>query len=705
MNSLRDPFSLRNKTPLQILRSPLLQTIQTEVQKAAGPAIDSAVETLESMSFSIPKNVPSFTSPNREFEDVGWAAAKSAVSPRTPKRPVTIGNIAEGAVGGLFGANRDLPLYKDKPYYQRSGRDRRKMYRRKRFLGGLIAVFGLFYWFGYFSGTGTSILPIKKKTKEIVNWEDRREKVKEAFTLSWNAYEKHAWGNDQFFPVTKAGRQMIPKGMGWIIVDALDTMMIMNLTKPLEKAQHWVEHSLTFEQDSEVNTFETTIRMLGGLLSAHYLSQDLKLVPVKKAAEDMYLNKATDLADRLLGAFDSPSGVPFASVNLKSREGVPSHADGGASSTAEAATLQLEMKYLSKLIGEALYWKKAEKVIEVLDNNGAEDGLVPIFVYADTGKFRGHEIRLGSRGDSYYEYLIKQYLQTKNQEPIYLDMYNAAMSGVKKHLIAKSHPSHLTFIAELPNGIGGELSPKMDHLVCFMPGLFALGATEGLTVEEARKAEKGVKWGVRQEEDLKLARELMRTCYEMYNVTVTGLAPEIAWFNLKHGKSGDGGFLEEDPTKDITVKPRDAHNLQRPETVESLFVMWRITGDEIYREWGWKIFEAFLEHTAVGEGAKDGFTSLDNVNEIPPKQRDNMESFWLAETLKYLYLLFSPNDILPLNEVVFNTEAHPFPKFEMGRLFETGWKRLPRDKEGVIIKEGQKEEDAENPKKKDKDEK
>ncbi|PWW77044.1 Glycoside Hydrolase Family 47 protein [Tuber magnatum] len=612
------------------------------------------------MSFSIPKNVPSFTSPNREFEDV------------------------EGAVGGLFGANRDLPLYKDKPYYQRSGRNqrKRKMYRRKRYLGGLIAVLVLFYWFGYFSGTGTSILPIKKKTQDTVNWEDRREKVKEAFVLSWNAYEKHAWGNDQFFPVAKAGRQMIPKGMGWIIVDALDTMMIMNLTKPLEKAQHWVEHSLTFEQDSEVNTFETTIRMLGGLLSAHYLSQDLKLVPVKKAAEDMYLNKATDLADRLLGAYDSPSGVPFASVNLKSREGVPSHADGGASSTAEAATLQLEMKYLSKLIGETIYWKKAEK-----------DGLVPIFVYADTGKFRGNEIRLGSRGDSYYEYLIKQYLQTKNQEPIYLDMYNAAISGVKKHLIAKSHPSHLTFIAELPNGIGGDLSPKMDHLVCFMPGLLALGATEGLTVEEARKAEKGVKWGIRQEEDLKLARELMRTCYEIYNVTATGLAPEIAWFNLKHGKSDDGEFLEEDPKKDIIVKPRDAHNLQRPETVESLFVMWRITGDEIYREWGWKIFEAFLEHTAVGEDAKDGFTSLDNVNEIPPKQRDNMESFWLAETLKYLYLLFSPNDILPLDEVVFNTEAHPFPKFEMGRLFETGWKRLPRDKDGGIIKEGPKEEE------------
>lgn len=195
---------------------------------------------------------------------------------------------------------------------------------------------------------------------------------------------------------------MIPKGMGWIIVDALDTMMIMNLTKPLKNAQQWVAQSLTFNQDSEVNTFETTIRMLGGLLSAHYLSTGLNLVPVETEFEDLYLEKATDLVDRLLGAFDSPSGIPYASVNLKTRKGVVSHADGGASSTAEAGTLQLELKYMAKLTGEVPFWQMAEKVIEVLDSQGAQDGLVPIFVYADTGHFRGNEIRLGSRGDSYY---------------------------------------------------------------------------------------------------------------------------------------------------------------------------------------------------------------------------------------------------------------------------------------------------------------
>ena len=197
---------------------------------------------------------------------------------------------------------------------------------------------------------------------------------------------------------------MATNGLGWIIVDALDTMMLMNLTKELNHAREWISTSLTYEKDQDVNTFETTIRMLGGLLSAHYLSQILPAFePIAGSPdEDLYLEKASDLADRLLAAYDSTSGVPYASVNLKTLKGIPSHADGGASSTAETTSLQLEMKYLAFLTGEAHYWEKAEKVMEVVDNNGAKDGLLPIFIYADSGTFRGNEIRLGSRGDSYY---------------------------------------------------------------------------------------------------------------------------------------------------------------------------------------------------------------------------------------------------------------------------------------------------------------
>ncbi len=535
-------------------------------------------------------------------------------------------------------------------------------------------------------------------------------------------------GYDEYHPVARTGRNMAqPNGLGWIIVDALDTLMLMNLTKELKHAREWVSTTLNYDKDQDVNTFETTIRMLGGLLSAHYLQETLPgLKPENPNEEDVFLEKAADLADRLIGAYESPSGVPWASVILKTGEGRASHADGGASSTAEATSLQLEMKYLAILTGEEHYWKKSEKVMQAIDNNGAKDGLVPIFVDADSGTFRGNEIRLGSRGDSYYEYLIKQYLQTQKQEPVYLEMWNEALAGIKKHLLTYSQDSQFTVLAERPSGLDGTIHPKMDHLVCFMPGTIALAVTGGLTVAEARKQPS---WSKQHEEDMLLARELTKTCMGMYRATATGLAPEIVHFKIDdppkmyrqevlHSKSEMRVKEDVDWKTDFVVKEADAHNLQRPETVESLFYLWRITGDEIYREWGWEMFESFVKHTMVESGG--GFTSINDVRVVPPPTRDNMESFWLvrssspslphlsassqsrpspklipyhqAETLKYFYLLFSPVDLLPLDQIVLNTEAHPFPRFDARKKrFKTGWERLMRNEKGEVIRE-QKEE-------------
>jgi len=524
---------------------------------------------------------------------------------------------------------------------------------------------------------------------------------------------------------------MAPKGLGWIIIDSLDTMMLMNLTSRLTNAREWISKSLTWDQDQDVNTFETTIRMLGGLLSAHYLSNEYPdMAPISDddvgaPGEDLYLEKAKDLADRLLSAFETPSGVPYASVNLGQFRGISAHDNGGASSTAEATTLQLEFKYLAKLTGEKMFWDKAEKVMQVVDeNSGGFDGLVPIYLDAATGRFFGQNIRLGSRGDSYYEYLIKQYLQTNKKEKVYEDMWHESLAGVRKHLVTYTEPSRFTIIGERPDGLAHNLSPKMDHLVCFMPGTIALAATGGLTEREARAL--GT-WTKQHDADMALARELMQTCWGMYKFMATGLAAEITYFNIAkpplpesapHAAPAD---FDPDPDapwrRDFEVKTMDSHNLQRPETVESLFYMWRITGDVKYREWGWEMFKSFMNYTAVPEGG--GFTSLSNANVIPPLTKNNMESFWLvsgfffpdfffrlltslfedhtifpkdrmsadesiaqAETLKYFYLLFSPNDLLPLDKIVINTEAHPLPRFDMGPLFSTGWKRKPRDKDG-----------------------
>ena len=244
------------------------------------------------------------------------------------------------------------------------------------------------------------------------------------------------------------------------------------------------------------------------------------------------------------------------------------------------------------------------------------------------------------------EYLIKQYLQTS--EPIYLQMWEEALTGIQKHLIIPTKHAKLSIVAELPSGIGGSLSPKMDHLVCFLPGTIALGATNGLTEAEARRLPS---WNTEKSQQMELARALTKTCWGMYKVTDTGIAPEIVWFrasdeSLRSRKGMPRAPLarssdsEEVWKKDFNIKPVDAHNLQRPETVESLFMMWRITKDPIYREWGWEIFQAFLEYSTVPLG--EGFTSLNNVNAIPPPRRDNMESFWLVrDTLALLVLVLT----------------------------------------------------------------
>ncbi|CUM66108.1 uncharacterized protein PRCAT00003763001 [Priceomyces carsonii] len=532
-----------------------------------------------------------------------------------------------------------LPLYyKDKPTL-RSSKKNKIMTVLKFFLGSLVVYF-LYQYLG-----------TQKVQLRGVDWKSRQNEVRDVFLESWQTYKKFGWGSDVYHPIKQKGENMGPKPLGWIIVDSLDTLMLMDAQDEVKDAKEWVTHTLDYDFDYEVNVFETTIRMLGGLLSAHHLSK-----------EDIYLDKAVVLANSLIGAFDSPTGIPYSSVNLKTGAGIKNHVDMGASSTAEVATLQLELKYLSHLTGEALFWQKAEKIMEVLDANKPEDGLVPIYVNPETGKYQSNLIRLGSRGDSYYEYLLKQFMQTNNQEPVYWDMYRESVAGVKKHLVRKSYPNQLTFIGELERGIKGPFSSKMDHLVCFYGGLLAVGATNGLTYDEAKKLST---WDEERESDFQLGKDLTYTCYKMYQDVATGLSPEIVVFNEDKSKN-----------EDFIIKKLDRHNLQRPETVESLFYLYRLTGDVKYREYGYEIFQNFVKYTKVVNKQGDvSYTSLEDVTVIPPILKDNMESFWFAETLKYLYLLFDDENKIPLDEYVFNTEAHPFPKFDLSKLLFTGWRR------------------------------
>ncbi|KAL0442527.1 UNVERIFIED_CONTAM: Mannosyl-oligosaccharide 1,2-alpha-mannosidase MNS3 [Sesamum latifolium] len=455
------------------------------------------------------------------------------------------------------------------------------------------------------------------------DWKVRQQRVKEAFIHAWSGYRNYAMGYDELMPLSHRGVDGLG-GLGATIVDALDTAMIMGVDEVVHEAGSWIEKHLPERIDGKG-------QKQGGNAST------------RGPKPAVYLDNARNLADRLLIAFtSSPSAIPFSDVVLRDRSAHP--APDGLSSTAEVSTLQLEFNYLSSLTGDPKYGLESMKVLEHLKTLPKVKGLVPIYINPHTGEFSGDNIRLGSRGDSYYEYLIKVWLQNRGSNLTYLhDMYEESMKGVKELLVRKSVPNGLVFVGELPYGPEGAFSQKwiiwyvpVFVLVCFLPGTLALGATKGIVKEKAMRENL---LNFEDLQNLKLAEDLAKTCFEMYSVTSTGLAPEIAYFKVEGQSEGGpgGGNKNSKYVDDIIIKHADRHNLLRPETVESLFVLFRITEDPKYREWGWEIFEAFEKYTKVDSG---GYTSLDDVTVLPPHRRDKMETFFLGETLKYLYLLF-----------------------------------------------------------------
>jgi len=388
------------------------------------------------------------------------------------------------------------------------------------------------------------------------------------------------------------------------------------MKEEFRRAQAWVEQHLHFDKAAGISMFETVIRILGGLLSAFELSR-----------EQVFLTKAAELGDRLLYAFSKHrTGLPCTTVSLNGRNQCqfPSWA-GSAAILAEYGTMQLEFKYLAYHTGERKYWDAVEKPIKLVQGLNHPKGLYPTFINPNTGTWSSPKLTFGALADSFYEYLVKQWLLTGKTEGWLRDMFDETMLGMAAGLVQRSSPSGYAYIADWT---GSTHQHKMDHLACFAPAMLAFGAQDGHKHDAQYMA---------------LAARICETCMAMYTRTRTGLAPEYVTFSKG---------------KDMQVPRGGAFNIGRPETAESLYVLWYYTRDPKYREWGWQIFEAFEKHAFT----PSGWCSPPDVDNPARKCDDKMESFVLAETMKYLFLLFDVDYPVPLDKYVLNTEAHPLGK-------------------------------------------
>lgn len=445
----------------------------------------------------------------------------------------------------------------------------------------------------------------------------RREKVKEMMKFSWDNYKRYAWGKNELRPLTRNGHigNMFGGLRGASIIDSLDTLYIMGLMDEYKDAKEWVETSLDLNSNGEASLFEVNIRYVGGLLAAYYLT-----------GEEMYKSKVMELGEKLLPAFNTPTGIPRGVINLGSGTSWSwGWASAGSSILAEFGTLHLEFVHLSELSRNPIYKEKVMNIRKLLTKIEKPHGLYPNFLSPVSGNWVQHHVSIGGLGDSFYEYLIKSYLMSDKTDEGAKKMYYGALEAIEANLVQKS-PGGLTYMAEWRGGI---LDHKMGHLACFSGGMIGIGADDGAPEK--------------RQHFLDLAAEITHTCHESYTRSATKLGPEAFRF--------DGGG------EATATRLSDRYYILRPEVIESYMYMWRLTHDPKYREWGWEAVEALERHCRV----ESGFSGIRDVYSMTASHDNMQQSFFLSETLKYLYLLFSDDDLLPLEDWVFNTEAHPLP--------------------------------------------
>ncbi|KAI9703985.1 MAG: hypothetical protein M1820_005767 [Bogoriella megaspora] len=494
----------------------------------------------------------------------------------------------------------------------------------------------------------------------------RLDAVKSNFTHAWKGYQQYAWLRDEVKPLS--GKAQNPFG-GWAatLVDSLDSLWIMDLQDEFEEAVDALG-SIDFSTCSlhELNIFETTARYLGGFLAAYDLSE---------GKYPILLYKAKEMDEMLYKAFDTLNRMPVTRWNFKAakRRDIFQEAPDSAL-VAEVGSLTLEWTRLAQLTGDMRYYDAVARIMNIFTAQQAEThlpGMFAVLINTQSADFtQDSGFGIGGMADSFYEYLPKQHLLLAGGTPQYQQLYQNAMVAMKRNIFFKSMTADNRDLL-IPGSFRSDgtlpveelkTDPEAQHLGCFAGSMVALGAKL---------------FG--NEEEIDIARRLVEGCLWAYEVAPLGIMPEVIhtvpcpstgscdWDEQRWKSAVQKSYGDSQNAQTIITKyhlPKgfskidDSRYTLRPEAIESIFVLYRLTGDADLRDRAWNMFENIIRHTKT----KTAHAVLNDCTVHNSPKSDRMESFWTAETLKYFYLLYAESDLLSLDDYVFNTEGHPLKR-------------------------------------------
>ncbi|KAI6903252.1 class I alpha-mannosidase [Hortaea werneckii] len=512
---------------------------------------------------------------------------------------------------------------------------------------------------------------VARNHEEETERQGRQAAVKDAFLHSWQGYKEYAWAQDEVAPISG-----VPQGNfgGWgaTLVDSLDTLWIMGLEEDFKLAVSELKKiDFTTSVLEELNVFETTIRYAGGFLSAFDLSGH---------AYPVLLEKAVELGEMLYHALDTPNRMPITRWRWKNTMLGEPQKPSRSSIVAEVGSLTMEFTRLSQLTGDPKWYDAVVRIMNVFEqqqNQTKIPGLWPMQVDTREADFtKESTFSIGGMVDSLYEYLPKEFLMLGGRRQQYRDMYTQSLQAMKENIFFR--PLNADNKALLIPGTKRKtptrfrFTPEAQHLSCYAGGMVALAATAFDTPDE-----------------LDTARQLVEGCIWAYESTPTGIMPEVfqaapcqedegddctwsqeKWYHAIASPNPPKGASADVPQQVITnamsiietsklppgfTRISDSRYMLRPEAIESVFILYRITGDRYYQDKAWNMFQSITSAART----EISYAGIQDVRELNSTMIDSMESFWTAETLKYFYLIFSEPDLVSLDDYVLNTEAHP----------------------------------------------
>ncbi|GFP57363.1 endoplasmic reticulum mannosyl-oligosaccharide 1,2-alpha-mannosidase [Trichoderma asperellum] len=475
--------------------------------------------------------------------------------------------------------------------------------------------------------------------------------VKKVALRAWRGYKKHAWMQDALLPISGAGREQF-SGWAATLVDSLDTLWIMGLREEFDEAVAAVaDIDFGSSTSNRINIFETNIRYLGGLLAAYDLS-----------GRELLLKKAVELGDLIYGGFNTENGMPVDFISFHAAKEGGGLLVEGAVVSASPGTLSLELAHLSQVTGDMKYYSAVAQLMDVFyqgQNQTSLPGVWPMNINMNTKDVvQGGSFTLGGCADSLYEYLPKMHQLLGGGEPKYDIMSRTFLKAADRHFLFRPMlPDEDDILISGNVNINSDgkpvLDPETEHLACFVGGMFGLA---GRLFSNEDDVERGIK--------------LTKGCVYAYRAFPTGMMPERIDFapckDRAHCPWDEEYWIQErdkrNEWKEHLPKgfttAKDPRYLLRPEAIESVFYAYRLTGRKEFQDAAWDMFTAIAKATKT-EYANAAVLDVTTRAEKPPLE-DYMESFWLAETLKYFYLVFATPDIISLDDYVLNTEAHPF---------------------------------------------